>query len=572
MASLCVFAISSKAQNTFPATGSVGIGTTSPVASSLLEVRSTTKGFLTPRMTTAQRNAIGAPATGLLIYQTDGTAGFYYYYGSGWRQLIYSGANTNLSNLSTTVAVNRSLIANSTGTLDLGSTGIRWRKGFFSDSVVARTVVAGNAATSIGVRATGSGYGVFANGGTYGVYGSGSSYGLYGSGGTYGVYGNGTTYGVYGNSSSNYGVYGNSGYIGVYGVGSSYGLYGYSANSYGVYGSSGYLGVYGNGTSYGTYGYSSGGSGASGYSSSSNGVYGNSYSGYGGSFYSNTSWGLRAETNTGTYAGVFYGSVWSSAGFTTSDRNLKKDVQEFTGAMDIINKLKPKYYSFKDDSKLSFLHLPTGNHYGLIAQEVEEVLPNLVKESQHEDINKGKESIKPSEDGKPMTAEAIEAQKEVAKSAAPESITIKAVNYTELIPILIKGMQEQQVQIKEQEQQIQKLDTKNNDLQGQVDELKSIIAKGSIGSPITPKFGYLKQNAPNPVNNNTVISYYVPDNAGTAQISITDMKGSVLKIYNASKGEGQLSIRTGELPAGTYNYILYQNNKKIDSKQMVIVK
>jgi len=46
----------SNAQNTFPSTGAVGIGTTSPNASSLLEVKSTTKGFLTPRMTLAQRN------------------------------------------------------------------------------------------------------------------------------------------------------------------------------------------------------------------------------------------------------------------------------------------------------------------------------------------------------------------------------------------------------------------------------------------------------------------------------------------------------------------------------------
>src|SRR4051812_29017605 len=72
------------AQNTFPSTGRVGIGTTSPNGSSLLEIKSTTKGFLAPRMTLTQRNAIGAPAVGLLIYQTNSTPGFYYYGGSGW--------------------------------------------------------------------------------------------------------------------------------------------------------------------------------------------------------------------------------------------------------------------------------------------------------------------------------------------------------------------------------------------------------------------------------------------------------------------------------------------------------
>src|SRR4051812_25750098 len=77
----------SKAQNTFPANGSVGIGTTAPNGSSLIEIKSTTQGMLIPRMTKTQRDAIGAPATGLLIYQTNSTPGFYYYSGTAWTAL-----------------------------------------------------------------------------------------------------------------------------------------------------------------------------------------------------------------------------------------------------------------------------------------------------------------------------------------------------------------------------------------------------------------------------------------------------------------------------------------------------
>jgi hypothetical protein len=51
-------------------TGSVGIGTTSPNASAALDIMSTSKGLLPPRMTQAQRNAIASPATGLTIYNT----------------------------------------------------------------------------------------------------------------------------------------------------------------------------------------------------------------------------------------------------------------------------------------------------------------------------------------------------------------------------------------------------------------------------------------------------------------------------------------------------------------------
>ena len=56
----------------------VGIGTTTPEASSALDISSTTKGLLAPRMTTTQRNAITTPANSLLVYDTDLEA-FYYY-------------------------------------------------------------------------------------------------------------------------------------------------------------------------------------------------------------------------------------------------------------------------------------------------------------------------------------------------------------------------------------------------------------------------------------------------------------------------------------------------------------
>ncbi len=60
----------------------VGVGVTTPDPSSLLEVKSTTQGMLTPRMTSTQRGSISTPATGLIVYQTDDNPGFYYYTGS----------------------------------------------------------------------------------------------------------------------------------------------------------------------------------------------------------------------------------------------------------------------------------------------------------------------------------------------------------------------------------------------------------------------------------------------------------------------------------------------------------
>src|SRR6202012_1251953 len=80
-----------------PAMAQVGVGTTTPDASAQLDVTATGKGLLIPRMTTANRPT--SPATGLLIYQTDGTSGFYYYNGSAWTLLSSASSfNDTLTN------------------------------------------------------------------------------------------------------------------------------------------------------------------------------------------------------------------------------------------------------------------------------------------------------------------------------------------------------------------------------------------------------------------------------------------------------------------------------------------
>jgi hypothetical protein len=64
--------------------GSFALGTDTQNNSAMLELNSTTKGLLLPRMTAAQRTDISTPATGLLVYQTDSSVGLYVYNGSAW--------------------------------------------------------------------------------------------------------------------------------------------------------------------------------------------------------------------------------------------------------------------------------------------------------------------------------------------------------------------------------------------------------------------------------------------------------------------------------------------------------
>ena len=65
----------------------VGIGTTTPDASAMLDVSASDKGLLVPRMASTERNSISNPATGLLVYQNDSPSGFYLFDGSNWKKL-----------------------------------------------------------------------------------------------------------------------------------------------------------------------------------------------------------------------------------------------------------------------------------------------------------------------------------------------------------------------------------------------------------------------------------------------------------------------------------------------------
>jgi hypothetical protein len=113
---LFILTISTKAQ--------VGIGTISPDSSAMLEVKSTTKGFLPPRVTATEKGGIVSPATGLIVYQTDGTKGFYYYDGTAWNLLTivtstvpYTGATKSVNLGAYDLTVNGITVGRGTGNI-----------------------------------------------------------------------------------------------------------------------------------------------------------------------------------------------------------------------------------------------------------------------------------------------------------------------------------------------------------------------------------------------------------------------------------------------------------------------
>ncbi|MEO0340221.1 MAG: hypothetical protein AAF242_13545, partial [Bacteroidota bacterium] len=90
---LAVFSVTAlSAQAALNATGAA------PDASAMLDIVSTGKGVLIPRMSESQRDNISSPATGLLIFQTDEQAGFYYFNGSTWVPFA-TGGSSALANI-----------------------------------------------------------------------------------------------------------------------------------------------------------------------------------------------------------------------------------------------------------------------------------------------------------------------------------------------------------------------------------------------------------------------------------------------------------------------------------------
>jgi hypothetical protein len=113
-------------------------------------MKSTTQGMLIPRMTLTQRNNIIAPATGLMIYQTNSTPGFYYYNGSTWKALSPAGVNKFLSNLTAPTAVNVDLLPGTDNLISLGSPSSRWKNLTLAGdaSINALTIGVGGGAVS----------------------------------------------------------------------------------------------------------------------------------------------------------------------------------------------------------------------------------------------------------------------------------------------------------------------------------------------------------------------------------------------------------------------------------------
>ncbi|NNF01518.1 MAG: T9SS type A sorting domain-containing protein [Bacteroidia bacterium] len=76
----------------------------------------------------------------------------------------------------------------------------------------------------------------------------------------------------------------------------------------------------------------------------------------------------------------------------------------------------------------------------------------------------------------------------------------------------------------------------------------------------------LGQNVPNPFESSTIIPFYIPETAGSANVIVNNIDGKELRNYSIEKfGLGKVTFRTEDLSTGTYMYSLFVNGELIDS-------
>lgn len=238
-----------------------------------------------------------------------------------------------------------------------------------------------------------------------------------------------------------------------------------------------------------------------------------SYGIYGFSHYSNGVVGNFTDRKN-NYAGYFMGPVFSTASFVVSDRKLKTNISPLENALDYILSLKPKSYRF-NTSKYPALNLPQGTHFGLIADELEAIFPTLVRANQSLELE-----------------------------GTSEKVDFKSVNYEELVPILIKGMQEQNELIQKQ-----------ND---RINQLEARLANGQD----TPKIPFQFRISPNPTQSQIVLTPMNASSIGLATVRIYSANGALVRELRLTEVASYYKIDIADLPAGTYRCAVQQGQQE----------
>lgn len=229
-------------------------------------------------------------------------------------------------------------------------------------------------------------------------------------------------------------------------------------------------------------------------------------------------------------AGRRWTEVWATNGtIQTSDKRMKENIKTSRYGLKEIMQLNPVTYSWIDNPGY-------GQKIGLIAQEVQPVIKEIVKEGNDPDKRLG-------------------------------------INYSELIPVIIKAIQEQQATIETQNETIKQLTASVRELKNE--KYQKSENNNSIGDnlPNKPKETKLNQNIPNPFSETTTISYTLSENSNV-EMNVYSIDGKLISsLVKANQPSGNYSVdccEKGKLASGTYIYVLKVNGQELQKKMIAV--
>ena len=234
-----------------------------------------------------------------------------------------------------------------------------------------------------------------------------------------------------------------------------------------------------------------------------------------------------SKQGTLNYAAYYDGSTMvNGSTYACSDINLKENIRPIDHPLERVLQLNGIVFDFKKDSldypeeSLEFMESCRTNNLGFIAQEVQEVLPELVIE----DIASG----------------------------------ILALNYNGFSAVLVEAIKEQQETIESLQREIEEL---KGGTRGIYNETESNNDSENC----------LFQNRPNPTNSTTIIECNLDANSKRACIAIYNLNGLQLKEYPIEQsGKNVITINANEFDPGIYLYSLLVDGRLIDTKRMVV--
>lgn len=306
--------------------------------------------------------------------------------------------------------------------------------------------------------------------------------------------------------------------------------------------------------------------------------------GYFSSLGGNLAIGVYGEANSSdpgavTYAGYFAGNIISPGPSVPSDIQFKTNINALQDANAILNSLNPVTYNYLQSGNASYMHFPTNNQLGLIAQEVETVLPEIVSQVTHPE------------------------QHDTLGNITIPSFNYKTVKYEALIPVLIKGHQEQNAKIDSLMNVNVTINNYNDSLVQAVSDLNARLTllenclsnilpalcqanqaavmqtpeetqeymERTINITLSNRNNIvLNQNVPNPFAESTVISFSIPSTVLKAQIHFYDGSGKLINsVEIMERGSGTLNVFANDLSTGVYTYSLVADGQIISTKRMM---